>query len=613
MDDLIPFPAAGAAGGPPVLDLKTQKPWFSLAVICGNEEHHIARFLGAFAPWVDEIILVRAIGNAPPDRTFEVALAAMAEIKTPKPISFHEYRNEPGLDWPHVDNFSRARQMSYDLAQGEFIMWADCDDIVTEEGGQRLRGAVDLGNFDVMLLHYQCKGSHSLLRERVIRRGTGRWTGAVHEAISLPPAGKFKGLVYPEIQIFHWPLGNNQGKPKEGESLERNLRILRHSVGPSIMAFFYLHRDSLLSGKFEEALDWGKLAVAHPGLTVAERYRVYFNLANLFLSRRDFMQAELFAQNGLRLCPDRRECFCLMAISYMEQRDFAKALLWIQHAQCITVPPKHQRPNWFEEEWYGWRCDSTHSFILRKLKQQAAAEAVDDVEHGGNPIISLLHATRGRAQKAVEARDMWFSTAMKPGNIEHIYAIDSDDAESLAELEGFRHVVVEPGGGCVRAWNAAAAKARGKVLIQMSDDWIPPYHWDNLIMWPLSEPITKKLPAVLAISDGTRKDQLLCMAILTAAQYRRQRHEKTGEPYLFHPDYLGVFSDNEFTVRAYDEGVVIEAKDIIFLHQHPVFGSAEMDATYAAQNSAERYAHGLAVFNRRNPRRKIEMAVLEEK
>ena len=123
----------------------------------------------------------------------------------------------------------------------------------------------------------------------------------------------------------------------------------------------------------------------------------------------------------------------------------------------------------------------------------------------------------------------------------------------------------------------------------------------------MKDPVEKNKPAVLAISDGHRRDKLLCMAILTRAYYERQRHEKTGEPYLFHPDYLGVYSDNEFTVRAYENGVVIEAPDFVFNHWHPIFVGGDLDRTYAEQNSADRYRHGVEVFNRRNPRYKIEL------
>jgi hypothetical protein len=81
------------------------------------------------------------------------------------------------------------------------------------------------------------------------------------------------------------------------------------------------------------------------------------------------------------------------------------------------------------------------------------------------------------------------------------------------------------------------------------------------------------------------------MAILTRARYKAQG-------YLFHPDFKSMYSDNYFTHCSYQDGCVIEARDIIFEHLHPAFGKAEMDETYATSNARERYTEGLEIFNR---------------
>lgn len=601
--------AAGPASGRRELvredrNLGESRPWLTLAAIVGNEGHHIGRFLAAFEPLVDEVVLVRAVGGLDPDDTFDIA----RELVTGKPLRLAEYENAPNVrDWPHVDHFANARQMAFNLARGEFVMWADCDDIIAPDQAEKLRAAVDLGNFDCLFMHYRVVGAPPLMRERVIRRSINyRWVNAVHEAISLP-----QGIVpmhRPDLEVFHLPMRDRNGEEKANRSLERNLRILNEQIGPAALQYFYLHRDYLLKGDVKLAVEWGKLALQVSTLTPAERYRVLYNMAKIFLDMGDFGQAETFCLNGLRQEPSRRECFCIMAHRYIAGKDWARALTWIQLAKCIVPPPPKARPNWYEESWYGWQADLANAFILRKMGHAKEALDVEDSEHGGKPMFSLLHATRGRPEKALHARDQWFRAAVKPGMIEHIFAVDADDTKTLEELDGMRVVVVEPGGGCVRAWNAAAKESRGHVLVQMSDDWLAPHHWDNAVCWKLKDPIEKKLPGVLAIDDGHRKDKLLCMAILTRAYYLRQRHEKTGEPYLFHPDYLGVYSDNEFTVRAYENGVVIDARDLRFIHNHPFFTGEAVDEVYAAQNAAERYEHGLAVFNRRNPRYKIEPA-----
>ena len=80
------------------------------------------------------------------------------------------------------------------------------------------------------------------------------------------------------------------------------------------------------------------------------------------------------------------------------------------------------------------------------------------------------------------------------------------------------------------------------------------------------------------------------MAILT-----RQRYKDQG--YMFHPAFWSVYSDDWFSHCAFRDGVVIDARDrITFEHLHPVFGKAEMDATYSRSNDAEKYELGAAIL-----------------
>jgi hypothetical protein len=47
---------------------------------------------------------------------------------------------------------------------------------------------------------------------------------------------------------------------------------------------------------------------------------------------------------------------------------------------------------------------------------------------------------------------------------------------------------------------------------------------------------------------------------------------------------------------------VIDARSrITFAHNHPAFGSAQMDQTYAHNNAKERYQRGAETFKLRNP------------
>jgi hypothetical protein len=205
--------------------------------------------------------------------------------------------------------------------------------------------------------------------------------------------------------------------------------------------------------------------------------------------------------------------------------------------------------------------------------------------------ISVCHATRGRPQEAINARILWMKKAADPASVEWIYSVDDDDPKAdMLKNWG----IVKGKGGCIAAWNRAAEVARGEIIIQGSDDWDPPLHWDKIISDRIGDTSKTK---VLAISDGHRKDDLLCMAILTKARLQDQGA-------MFAAEYdacSGIFSDNEFSKRAAYDGVIIPAKDIVFTHNNPLFTGAAQDAEFKRHNAKENYELGEKIFKERNP------------
>ena len=201
--------------------------------------------------------------------------------------------------------------------------------------------------------------------------------------------------------------------------------------------------------------------------------------------------------------------------------------------------------------------------------------------------ISLLHATLNRPTQANAARAKWLELAQSPADIEHIFAVDPDD-QTWTELDQSSQIVTtcRPNMGCVAAWNLAALWCSGEIMVQMSDDWTPPLFWDRIILSRLDVMQSQ----VLAISDGHRTDHLLCMAIITRQRYREQGYT------MFHPRYRGVFSDDHLTAMAYGQGRVVEARDVVFTHDHPLWTGAVLDDTYRRQNAPERYRDGQRVF-----------------
>jgi len=156
--------------------------------------------------------------------------------------------------------------------------------------------------------------------------------------------------------------------------------------------------------------------------------------------------------------------------------------------------------------------------------------------------------------------------------------------------------VVSEKKSCVAAWNLAAKKATGDIFVQLSDDWVPSMGWDAKILAECAAKDPAFDSFVIAINDGHRKDNLLCMAICSRARYEQQGRE------LFHEGYESMYSDNEYSARAWKDGVVIDARSrITFEHLHPAFGRAPMDKTYEHNNHPERYKAGKELFEQRNP------------
>lgn len=229
------------------------------------------------------------------------------------------------------------------------------------------------------------------------------------------------------------------------------------------------------------------------------------------------------------------------------------------------------------------------------------------------PTFSILHATYQRPEKALAAMRMWFERAANPDALEYIFACNEDDPNhAIVRLEWLRHhqvrLLIGPFAGSAPAWDAAAKASTGLVLIQAQDDVEPPVGWDlslkaRFIEYDQADRrgtyFDYSAPTFIAVSDGYRKDNLCCTAIMTRARY-----EQCGE--FLHAGYLSVFSDDDVTIRAYADAaagrcVLIEARSLVFLHRHHYHDkSVPMDATYQRENSAEAYAQGQALFMRRN-------------
>jgi len=538
----------------------------SLYLIAGNEEAYIERCLKSFSPIAKEMVVCMARGSATPDKTEEIASGLGAKIV--------HYQNKR-TDWDHIDDFATARNTALDACSSEWCLWVDADDVMAEDGEKVVEEAIALAiekDAHLVALKYDVSNAGlQPLREEISKRGTCCWKNRVHEMLVTKEPNKT--VATNKIFRIHKPDGY---KPK---SAERNFNILADTLSTAPNSLYYQAQEYFLSNQIEKCIDSSMRALAFSELEDTLRYDVLCNLGRI---TGDSDRLAWLGQ-AVALQPDRREAYFYIANHYSGKANWQKAYGAIRCCMTLHRPKAHY---WNQvEAIYNWQALDLFQTASVCVGETIEVEKVKKMKPA--PKISVIHATRGRQQIAWQRRWQWLCLAEKPLEVEWLFMVDEDEKQDYTPHQGIR---CNPG-GIINAWNAGAKIAKGDIIIQMSDDWTPPRHWDTLISNAIGDTKAEK---VLAVSDGLRTDKLLCMAILTKDRLKKQGH-------MFHPEYQesdGLYSDNEYTELGYLDQVVIEARHIQFKHENPMFTGGNPDEQLKNHNKPEFYEKGKAIYEK---------------
>jgi len=236
------------------------------------------------------------------------------------------------------------------------------------------------------------------------------------------------------------------------------------------------------------------------------------------------------------------------------------------------------------------------------------------------PLFSILH-TSARPEKWREIYDAWIKAAVNPEQVEYVLCVDERwgfkkyDALVPIAMEvpsAYRFakqvdkVVFNESRRCyVDGVNTAAKASTGRILLVNADDQYPCERWDEQVwaetrlhyMIADHEALLGR-EFVVEVSTGTPQEHdrgILVMPILS-----RVRYERLG--YVFYPEYESMFADNEFCEHARQDGVVVDARHLLFPHKHYLFDAngwkkperakEDEDEAYRAQNRKEAYQVG---------------------
>lgn len=230
----------------------------SACLIVKNEEKHLERCLASLQGHVDEIVVV---DTGSTDRTVEIALSHGAKV----------------AEFPWTNDFSAARNISLELASGDWALWIDADEEVAPESWGPIREAIvrpHFGGFFVRIVNFMDEeGDANTYTHAPVRifqlRPEVRFRGRVHEQVT--PSLDEIGL--PCAQLSNATFNHYGYRPSEMEAknkLERTISLLETEVRESpedAFHWFNLANAYSVARRNDDAVHASRMCLRflHPG------------------------------------------------------------------------------------------------------------------------------------------------------------------------------------------------------------------------------------------------------------------------------------------------------------------------------------------------------------
>ena len=286
---------------------------WSLAMIVRDNENVIGQTLESVKDFIDEIIVV---DTGSTDNTKAVAEKYGAIV----------------YDFPWIDDFSAARNFSFEKATGDWIMWLDSGDVIPPDSAllfKKLRTAdfvndpnnpieglmvrinriIDARG-DILQWYYICR----------LARKTAEpvWLEPIHETI----ATKTNNFTIVEGPYVNDPLAFYQGVS------DRNLNILfrlKEKGDVSSRTHYYLGQELVAHGRTEEAEVEFRALLETKDFTY-QRYISLLNLAKIARAKNDMGQMVNWIQQAMFFDPTKPDAFIWLGDLFFDMENWLKAI-----------------------------------------------------------------------------------------------------------------------------------------------------------------------------------------------------------------------------------------------------------------------------------------------
>lgn len=292
----------------------------SLAMIVKNEEKNIRRCLNSVSGITDEIIIV---DTGSTDRTREICSLYTDKI----------------YDFKWIDDFSTARNYSYDLTAMDYILWLDGDDFLTPEDAvklKHLKETMDDTIHTVMMkyntgLDRQGNITFSYYRERLTKRSCHfKWSEPVHEYLLTTGP-----VLETDICITH-------GKPPGAKSGSRNLKIYEKKIKRketlSPRSMYYYARELKDHGRYQEAIQQFERFLDTEAGWVEDNISACSELAKCYLHLNRSKRGLACLYKSFVYSLPRAEICCQIGYYYQDRQDYQNAAFWFEFILTLAMP-----------------------------------------------------------------------------------------------------------------------------------------------------------------------------------------------------------------------------------------------------------------------------------
>lgn len=293
----------------------------SAALIVRDEEATLGRCLDSIREHVDEIVVVDT-GSC--DGTQDVARRHRAQV----------------FQFPWRNDFSAARQCSFDLARGDWVFWIDADDIVVNAGEIRM----EIAEFGADCFYWKYEAGvdpggdaiYEWWRERCVRNNRNfRWRGRVHEVLAPHRAVRIRRS--PSVRVLHRPeeRGADANPRRNLDILERERAAAGRNPAPRLL--FYLANEYADAGQYDLAA-----TCFHRYLEVShwdeERYLALIRLAEMERLRNHFEEARFAADRAIELLPGWPQAYFSLAETCYFLQEWRQVADWCEAGAKLPAP-----------------------------------------------------------------------------------------------------------------------------------------------------------------------------------------------------------------------------------------------------------------------------------